>query len=90
MKKVKVLEKFKGQTLDGKAYVPLFNYFEHMKEQGCFTIMAVPFVTDTAGTGVVHCSPGFGDEDYKACVAKGIVDPGAPPCPVDNDGQFTD
>jgi isoleucyl-tRNA synthetase len=60
-----------------------------MREQGCFRVIAASFVTSTVGTGVVHCAPGFGEEDYKACVAKNIIDPGAPPCPIDNDGQFT-
>jgi isoleucyl-tRNA synthetase len=90
MKKVKVLEKMKGKDLDGKEYTPLFPYFKEMREQGCFRVIAAPFVTETAGTGVVHCAPGFGEEDFKACVAKGIIDPGCPPCPLDFDGQFTE
>ena len=36
IKKHTVIEKIKGETLVGKKYIPLFNYFESMKEQGCF------------------------------------------------------
>jgi isoleucyl-tRNA synthetase len=37
IKKHKVIEKFaKGQQLAGMKYKPLFEYFGHMREQGCF------------------------------------------------------
>lgn len=52
----------------GTEYVPLFNYFIKRKEDGCFKIIPGDFVTDDTGTGVVHCAPGFGAEDYKVCV----------------------
>ena len=57
----KVLDKIKGKDLVGKSYVPLFNYFEGMKAQKCFTIIGGDFVTADAGTGIVHCAPGFGE-----------------------------
>jgi isoleucyl-tRNA synthetase len=47
------------------------------------------FVTSDAGTGVVHCSPGFGEEDYSACLAAGIITAGNAPVPVDQDGKLT-
>jgi len=90
IKKHKVLNKVKGEALQGKQYTPLFEYFGHMREKGCFTVLAAPFVTSDTGTGVVHCAPGFGEEDYKACTAKGLIDPGSPPCPVDDNGFLQD
>lgn len=78
----------KGSELVGKSYVPLFNYFEHLKEKKCFTIIAGSFVTSDAGTGVVHCAPGFGEEDYKVCLANGLVEPGKVVMPMNDDGQF--
>jgi isoleucyl-tRNA synthetase len=89
IKKHKVLEKIKGAELVGKSYVPLFDYFKHMKAQKCFTIVAGSFVTEGAGTGVVHCAPGFGEEDYKVCVESGLVQPGKVIMPMDDDGKFT-
>jgi len=68
IKKHKILEKIKGADLVGKAYIPLFDYFKHMSESKCFTIIGGKFVTKDAGTGIVHCAPGFGEEDYKVCV----------------------
>ena len=46
-------------------------------------------MTKDAGTGVVHCAPGFGEDDYAACVDKGLIKPGNAPIPVDQDGNFT-
>ncbi len=44
------------------------------------------FVTDGSGSGLVHCAPGHGFDDYLACLPLGI--PVA--APVDNDGLFTE
>lgn len=77
-----------GKELDGKEYIPLFNYFHEMRDQGCFRVMAASFVTSSDGTGVVHCAPGFGEEDFYACVERKMIDPGAPPCPVDDSGNL--
>jgi len=72
IKKHKILEKIKGKELVGKRYTPLFNYMDHMKET-CFKVIEGKFVTKDTGTGIVHCAPGFGEEDYNACVANGLV-----------------
>lgn len=56
--------KKKGSELKGTEYIPLFEYFTHLKDQGCFKVLAAPFVTNDTGTGIVHCAPGFGEEDY--------------------------
>jgi hypothetical protein len=36
-----------------------------MKGSGAFKVITGDFVTDDAGTGIVHCAPAFGEEDYK-------------------------
>jgi isoleucyl-tRNA synthetase len=90
IKKHKVLEKFPGQSLVGKRYVPLFKYFEGMKERNCFTVIGADFVTSDAGTGIVHCAPGFGEDDYQACVKSGLIEQGKAPVPIDADGKFTE
>ena len=71
-------------------YVPLFEYFLDRKQDGCFKVIAGDFVTDDAGTGVVHCAPGFGVEDYKVCLKNGLIRPDNPPVPLDENGRFTD
>ena len=88
IKKHKVLEKLKGKDLIGKKYVPLFNYFKEKADQGCFVVIEGNFVTKDAGTGIVHCAPGFGEDDYAVCIAKGIVTHGDLVMPMDDDGRF--
>lgn len=58
----------KGSELEGMEYEPLYDCFIGRAAQGCFRVVAAAFVTDSDGTGIVHCAPGFGEEDYKLCV----------------------
>ena len=89
-KKTKVLETKKGTELEGLEYVPLFDYFSHMREDyKCFKVICEAFVTATDGTGIVHCAPGFGEEDYNSLFRREMIDPGNPPCPVDDSGRLT-
>lgn len=86
-----VLDRFKGSTLKGKRYTPLFNYFAHLKSNGAFQIFADDYVTSDSGTGVVHSAPAFGEDDYRVCMANGIIKKGGElPCPVDASGIFTE
>jgi isoleucyl-tRNA synthetase len=73
--KHKVLEKIKGSDLVEKRYVPLFDYFKPMGEGDgqAFKIIGGSFVTKDAGTGIVHCAPGFGEDDYAACIQAKII-----------------
>ncbi|XP_031549058.1 isoleucine--tRNA ligase, cytoplasmic-like [Actinia tenebrosa] len=85
-----VLERFKGETLKGKTYQPLFPYFKEMKETGAFRILTDGYVTDDSGTGVVHSAPAFGEDDYRVSIANGVIKKGGKlPCPVDANGKFT-
>lgn len=34
-------------------------------------MIADPYVTSDSGTGVVHCAPAFGEDDYRVCLANG-------------------
>ncbi|KAL8620374.1 hypothetical protein ACOMHN_012999 [Nucella lapillus] len=87
-----VLEKFKGKTLEGKKYKPIFNYFAHMREKtGAFRILTGTYVTSEAGTGVVQQAPYFGEDDYNLGLANGIITKEmSVVCPVDPSGCFTD
>jgi isoleucyl-tRNA synthetase len=64
-----ILESFKGSTLVGKSYRPLFDYYQNdesleNKERG-WRVYAADFVTTTDGTGVVHIAPAFGEDDME-------------------------
>lgn len=39
-----------------------------------FKILVDEYVKDDSGTGVVHCAPAFGEDDYRVCLLAGIID----------------
>ncbi len=75
----KVLRKFKGSDLEGKKYLhPLQTEkcfpLELQRNQKLFSILlSKEFVDDSAGTGLVHCAPGCGPEDYEVGYRNGIM-----------------
>lgn len=73
----------KGEALCGIEYEPLFKYFNDRKASKCFTVIGASYVSTDAGTGIVHQAPGFGDDDYQACIANGLIEPGKAPVPID-------
>ncbi|CAH1783925.1 unnamed protein product [Owenia fusiformis] len=87
-----VLEKFKGETLKGKQYKPIFQYFyKQMKDKGAFRVLTDSYVTEETGTGIVHQAAYFGEDDYRVCLAHGIITKDMEIiCPVDASGRFTD
>ena len=89
-KKFTEIGRFAGSTLTGTQYEPPFPYFESTRATGSFHVITGDFVTDDAGTGIVHCAPAFGEEDYKVCMTHGIIKKGeALVCPLDANGRFT-
>ena len=79
-----VLATFKGTSLKGKKYQPLFSYFKD--HANAFQILVDDYVTTTDGTGIVHQAPAFGEDDYRICRAHNIehVDP------LNEEAVFTD
>ncbi len=59
---VKKPTSFKGSTLVGRTYIPLFPYFA-AQYKTAFRVVAGDFVTTEDGTGIVHIAPGFGEDD---------------------------
>ncbi|KAI9354356.1 tRNA synthetases class I-domain-containing protein [Zopfochytrium polystomum] len=82
-----ILEKVPGTALKGLKYVPLFDYFLHRKD--CFVVVADSYVTNDSGTGIVHQAPAFGEDDFRVCLAHGVVSGQDVPCPLDPSGNFT-
>jgi len=80
---------FPGSTLVGTQYTPLFPYFAHFAARGAFKVVSDGYVSNDAGTGIVHQAPAFGEDDFRVCCAAGIVDAVDVPCPVDDSGLFT-
>jgi isoleucyl-tRNA synthetase len=84
----KVLSTCLGSDLKGKAYQPLFPFFAG--RPNCFQMLNDTYVTDDAGTGIVHQAPAFGEDDFRVCVAAGVITKTDVVCPVDDNGCFTD
>ena len=83
---LEVLGEVRGADLVGRAYEPLFPYFQDTAEQGAFVVVADDYVTTGDGTGLVHQAPAFGEDDYRVLREHGIE---AFVCPVRMDGTFT-
>lgn len=85
-----ILDKYTGASLVGKNYVPLFDYFKDFSDVA-FRVVADDYVTDDSGTGIVHCAPAFGEDDYRVCMEHGIISKGENlVVAVDDDGCFTE
>ncbi|MHA2365237.1 MAG: class I tRNA ligase family protein, partial [Candidatus Hodarchaeales archaeon] len=80
----KVIEKIVGQDLVGLEYESLLPYASRVEGKKHFVTEA-DFVTLDEGTGIVHCAPAFGEEDYQLCQELGV----ALFNPVDEEGKFT-
>lgn len=83
-----ILEKFPGNKLQGTKYTPIFNYFVG-KSPSAFQVLTDGYVTDDSGTGIVHQAPYFGEDDFRVCLAAGIITRDQEMmCPVDASGKF--
>lgn len=83
-----VIDKFIGEKLKGVKYTPIFDYFVDKCPNG-YRVLTDGYVTNDSGTGVVHQAPYFGEDDYRVCLAAGIVTRDQDIiCPVDASGRF--
>ena len=82
---IKVIDKFKGKTIVGLKYKPLFPYFADLEKENAFRIVLGHHVSTESGTGVVHIAPGFGEDDAEIGKQENL--PAV--CPIDDEGKFT-
>lgn len=88
--KYTVLEKYLGKDMNGWKFEPMFPYFEKTFGEVGYCVMVDTYVTDDSGTGIVQNAPAFGEDDYRVCIAHGVITPdGELPCPIDEKGCFT-
>ncbi len=63
-----ILEEMAGKELEGRAYIPLFDYTGkeavRQKKKAHF-VTADNYVTMSDGTGIVHIAPAFGEDDSR-------------------------
>ncbi|ODQ83181.1 hypothetical protein BABINDRAFT_159622 [Babjeviella inositovora NRRL Y-12698] len=88
--KYKIVEKIMGKDLVGLKYEPLFPYFTDTFNEFGFRVISADYVSADSGTGIVHQAPAFGEEDFTACTAHGVIsETRQPPSPIDDNGRFT-
>ena len=68
----KVLRKFSGSELVGKAYQPLDTGSTWPENDKIHTIYAADFVSHESGTGIVHIAPAYGEDDFDLARSLGI------------------
>ncbi len=68
-----VIREFSGKELVGVRYEQLMPYLQPLYDvDKAFQVVAADFVTTEDGTGVVHTSPTFGADDFRAAKQNGI------------------
>lgn len=88
--KFKIVKKIPAKELVGLKYEPLFPYFTDVYGERGFKVIADEYVTSDSGTGIVHNSPAFGEDDYNVCLKYGVIAEDLDlPNPVDDAGKFT-
>ncbi|MBQ2660064.1 isoleucine--tRNA ligase [Candidatus Saccharibacteria bacterium] len=62
---LKPLREFFGEEIVGKEYEPLIEAVEAKdRKKDTYRVLAADFVSDEEGTGIVHCAPAYGEDDY--------------------------
>jgi isoleucyl-tRNA synthetase len=77
-----IVAKYRGSELLGLRYLPPFPYF--MDAANSFQVLSGDFVSTEDGTGIVHMSPAYGEDDMVTAAKAGI----AAVTPVDSKGRF--
>jgi isoleucyl-tRNA synthetase len=77
-----ILGTYTGRDLLGVRYLPPFPYFSDAANS--FQVLPADFVSTEDGTGIVHMSPAYGEDDMATASAADIV----AVTPVDTKGRF--
>ncbi len=78
-KDFKVLEEFKGKKLEGLSYTHPFydelkKQFDNIKSKNLHSVvLSTEYVNLESGTGLVHCAPGCGMEDFEVGKEYGLA-----------------
>jgi len=78
----KLIEKIKGKDFEGTI---CSHPFENLGYQYDVPMLEANFVTLEQGTGIVHCAPSHGPDDFNLCLKHGIKSLDT----IDDDGRYT-
>ena len=63
---VKPVQEMSGKDLVGMGYQPLIeNFAKNERKKDTYTVLPGEFVSQEEGTGIVHCAPAYGEDDYE-------------------------
>ena len=82
LKEFKTLKRFKGKDLKGTICK---HPFVNLGYEYDIPMLEARFVTTEQGTGIVHCAPSHGPDDFNLCLNNGIKAIET----VDDDGKYT-
>ncbi len=78
-KQFKLIEEFKGETLEGLEYthpfhdiIPEYAVMKKKSPKLHTVLLSAEYVDTSAGSGLVHCAPGCGPEDYEVGHRNGL------------------
>jgi len=80
--KYKLIEKIKGKDLEGTICLHPFINLEYDYD---VPMLEANFVTLEQGTGIVHCAPSHGPDDFNLCLKHGIKSLDT----IDDNGRYT-
>lgn len=64
-KHVKPEQEFAGSELERLEYLPIVeNFTKEERKSDTYRVMCADFVSAEDGTGIVHCAPAYGEDDY--------------------------
>ncbi len=81
-----ILERLAGEDLKGRQYQPLFPEVSQHLTESIHKVITADFVSASDGTGLVHCAPAFGEDDFIVCKENGITEHLSP---IDKQCRFT-
>src|SRR5690606_22226098 len=82
----RVVRSFPGRELVGLGYEPLETGSTWPETEGVHKVYAADFVSHESGTGIVHCAPAYGEDDFELAKKHGI----AAFHVIDDNGYYTD
>ncbi|KAG8216484.1 tRNA synthetases class I-domain-containing protein [Butyriboletus roseoflavus] len=88
---IEVIAELPGSGLVGLGYRGIFATLtcgEASSNSPNLSVIPATHVTSDSGTGLVHCAPAHGAEDYLAFRSQGLLDSGML-CHVDGEGKFS-
>src|SRR3989344_4145949 len=82
-----IIKEFRGKDMNGWKYdSPLSKFIKLKTKKAYEVVLSGKYVNTEEGTGLVHCAPGHGKEDYEVGRENGLD----MPCPVKISGELSE